>query len=485
MLSVSAAGLLCSGMNIPDPSDSLAFRTVEILWNLLEFGSKQEVANQLNCKECISALKDAFIKQIRDGYSLADRQLRNDLLVISSLVVSLCPTSPFLETGFTRLIVVLATFTEVKSHHELVRSLKLDQSHEDFEFKKLLMNALVLLSSDSASFQIFSEGRVILSLFSFVRANDSSSAVEWSPAQFEELQLQALDTLSAVAPLCLDDYMTCQSNTRLLMLLEWCVGQADYGGHGNSFHGSGGRGNKRSQMRFCLRLIRSMVSVGDDALNQDLVDQGAIGQVVGILLNASTSPDENDSIDVELQCDMLFIVSSLCEVDTHRKELFGSQGVQVLVEYLKRDPDKINSPLGHHRLLLSAVDCVWSAVLGCYLTEQLFLENDGIFHLMDLLEVIIEKVTYLGEILSSGSWICLENNRDYLESCKVGTKSKFHLAFSIFLRNFLVSKKYIFCGLVNYILFRSFFIDHTYVVWIFSGPRACAVVEREEADFSW
>jgi len=36
---------------------------------------------------------------------------------------------------------------------------------------------------------------------------------------------QALDTLSAVAPLCLDDYMTCQSNTRLLMLLEWCVGQ--------------------------------------------------------------------------------------------------------------------------------------------------------------------------------------------------------------------------------------------------------------------
>ena len=37
--------------------------------------------------------------------------------------------------------------------------------------------------------------------------------------------LQALDTLSAVAPLCLDDYMTCQSNTRLLMLLEWCVGQ--------------------------------------------------------------------------------------------------------------------------------------------------------------------------------------------------------------------------------------------------------------------
>ena len=40
---------------------------------------------------------------------------------------------------------------------------------------------------------------------------------------------------------------------------------------------------------------------------------------VGILLNASTSTDENDAIDVEMQCDMLFIVASLCEGDTHRK----------------------------------------------------------------------------------------------------------------------------------------------------------------------
>ena len=66
-----------------------------------------------------------------------------------------------------------------------------------------------------------------------------------------------------------------------LYTVFFCFSLADYGGHGNSFHGSGGRGNKRAQMRFCLRLIRSMVSVGDDGLNQDLVDQGAINQIVG------------------------------------------------------------------------------------------------------------------------------------------------------------------------------------------------------------
>lgn len=40
---------------------------------------------------------------------------------------------------------------------------------------------------------------------------------------------------------------------------------------------------------------------------------------LGILQNASTSTDENDRIDIEMQCDMLFIVSSLCDGDTHRK----------------------------------------------------------------------------------------------------------------------------------------------------------------------
>ena len=31
-------------------------------------------------------------------------------------------------------------------------------------------------------------------------------------------------------------------------------------------------------------------------------------------------------------------------------------------------------------------------MLGCYLTEQLFLVSDGVFHLMDLLEVITSNL---------------------------------------------------------------------------------------------
>lgn len=44
----------------------------------------------------------------------------------------------------------------------------------------------------------------------------------WTSGQQEELQLQALATLSTLAPLMLDDYITCQANTCLLLLLDWC-----------------------------------------------------------------------------------------------------------------------------------------------------------------------------------------------------------------------------------------------------------------------
>jgi len=58
--------------------------------------------------------------------------------------------------------------------------------------------------------------------------------------------------------------------------------QERYLGHGNSFHGAGGRGNKKAQMRYCLRLIRAMVS--NELVAQDMCDQGIISQILSTIL---------------------------------------------------------------------------------------------------------------------------------------------------------------------------------------------------------
>ncbi|KAI8777748.1 cilia- and flagella-associated protein 69 isoform X1 [Biomphalaria glabrata] len=394
MLHVEAGRRICSRLMDTDPSGQLLFRSVDILWNLIENGNKSDLASQLNNMACISQLRDAFVYQMTQGHSHYDRQLRNDLLVIATLVAYQCPKAPFVETGFAKQLTLFATFQEVKSHNALVRHLKLATNHEDFELRKLLFNILVVLSNDKTVISILSEGHLLLALFSFVRANEQKTDPrELSLAQFEEIQLHAMAALCTLCPKMLEDYMTCQGSTRLLLLLEWCVGPEEFSGHGNSFHGTGGRGTKKSQMHYCLRLLRSVASTKDEIILQDMADQGAINQLIGLctkwVLNTAFTQrnDQNDAIEIEMQSDILFILSCLCEQDLHRKELFGIQGVDMVIRYLRTDTRLLSSGLGHHKLLLTSIDCAWCSTVGCYVTEDYFLEKEGVFLLFDLLEV--------------------------------------------------------------------------------------------------
>lgn len=109
-----------------------------------------------------------------------------------------------------------------------------------------------------------------------------------------------MSCLCTLAPLRIEDYTVCQGNTRLLILLEWCIRHGtqpsllsechdqlnvgDFGGHGNSVHGEGGRGNRMAQLRYVLRLILNMCTSGHDIIRQDFTDQGAISLFIGIPL---------------------------------------------------------------------------------------------------------------------------------------------------------------------------------------------------------
>lgn len=53
MVKTQAAGGICAHLNDPDPSGQLLFRSSEILWNLLEKSSKDEVIQQLSNLECL------------------------------------------------------------------------------------------------------------------------------------------------------------------------------------------------------------------------------------------------------------------------------------------------------------------------------------------------------------------------------------------------------------------------------------------------
>ncbi|NXU76996.1 CFA69 protein, partial [Oreotrochilus melanogaster] len=385
MMKAQAASRICLYLNGVDPSGQLVFRSSEILWNLLESTSKEEVVNQLSSLECVHALKDAFVELLMHGFRHCDRQLRNDLLVIATLLAE-NPGAPMIESGFTKLLIVLATFTEVKIPNPLIKGLKLTYSYEDFELKKLLFNLIGVLTKDPCAAQLLNENDVMPALLCYVKPNQKPGFHEWSAAQYEELQLFAIAILASVAPLLVNKYLSCQGNTLLLVFLEWCIGQDPFFGQSNSFHGTRGRGNKLAHMRYSLRVLRAVVSLYDDAVNLNLCDQGAIGQLLDILKYAADkSKEKEDAILLEIQADIFFILSLLCENDLHRKELFSYEGVDILIPFIQMDPKKLHSGLGHNCLLFSALDCLWSCVIGCYVAEDYFLEKHGIFLLLDLL----------------------------------------------------------------------------------------------------
>ncbi|NXM37389.1 CFA69 protein, partial [Oxyruncus cristatus] len=384
MMKAQAASRFCLYLNAADPSGQLVFRSSHILWNLLENTSKEEVVNQLSSLECVHALKEVFVDALH-GFRHCDHQLRNDLLVIATLLAE-NPAVPMIESGFAKLLIVLATFNEVKIPNPLVKGLKLTYSYEDFEMKKLLFNIIGVLSKNPSAAQLLSENDVIPALLYYVKPNQKPGFYDWSAAQYEELQLHAIAVLAAVAHVLIDKYLSCQANTLLLVFLEWCIGQDPFFGQGNSFHGTGGRGNKLAQMRYSLRVLRSVASTYDDAVKLNLCDQGAISQLLDILRYAANrSKGKEDAILLEIQADTLFILSVLCENDLHRKELFSYEGIGILMPFLKMDPKELYSGLGHNYLLFSALDCVWSCVIGCYIAEDHFLEKQGIFLLLDLL----------------------------------------------------------------------------------------------------
>lgn len=53
MLNAECASRLINRMNYPQPNEELLFRSVEILWNLIEFGNRKQVAAQMNSLNAI------------------------------------------------------------------------------------------------------------------------------------------------------------------------------------------------------------------------------------------------------------------------------------------------------------------------------------------------------------------------------------------------------------------------------------------------
>lgn len=71
--------------------------------------------------------------------------------------------------------------------------------------------------------------------------------------------------------------------------------------------------------------------------------------------------------------------------------MFGTEGVDIVLHVMKTDPKNLQRGLGYNVLLFSTLDSIWCCILGCYDSEDYFLEKEGIFLLLDILALNQKK----------------------------------------------------------------------------------------------
>ncbi|UJR26392.1 hypothetical protein I4U23_007724 [Adineta vaga] len=392
MLTHDCINRLVAKMNDTDPAGELLFRTTEVLWNILDLGDEEQISEQLDSRVTISLLQEAFIGQVTQSHSQYHCQLRNDLLIVCSLIISIKPDAPVIETGFAKQLLLLASHPELRSNNPLLKNLKITVSQEDFEFKKLLINIVVLLSRNPVVNDLITNSRVLLGLLSYIeplprKKNQVINTFEWSLSQLEELQLHAIAALSILLPRSLNEYFEYHTSTRLLLFYEWTINDEVFHCQGNGFFGKGGRNNKRSQLKYIMRLFRSVISAKDERVFLDLCDQGMIPLLTGYLKRLiEEKVNQIDYMDIDVLCDGLFILSCLAELDIHRKEIFGSEGIEILIKILVIESSHVCGGLGYYRLLVAAIDCIWCCVVGSVINEDEFIQKQGLFALLDLID---------------------------------------------------------------------------------------------------
>lgn len=374
-------------------------------------------------------------RAIMQAESQAERAARNDALALVALLASDADgMQPLLDEA--HLPETLARFcacADVRMHHPDVRGLRFSNGEEDFELLKLGLVTLCKFAGSETAVAAMASTRIVELILSYLQPDFAAGAEEvaiapansasgarrasstlprrWTLPQFEELQLLALSTLNALLPQLVQSFVEQRGVTKLLSLLYWALdtshmaGQQnearEFRGAGNAFHATGDfshsramRGQaavlnngRRAYAYWALRTLCTLSRGQGDAANvaqQDLIDQGLLQRLQDYLRSAV--PDEADEMFLKVRAEALRLCGALCKGRPEVQLLFGTEGAAVLVPYLRCDPALMEGQAGRKQLQLAALDASWSCLVGCDLTERAFLELQGVFILLDVLE---------------------------------------------------------------------------------------------------
>ena len=338
--------------------------------------SDEDITNKL-----AKSLFDIFLFTLsKTIQSKKQRSRRNDILVILNILVE-SSSSYFVTSGIVNSILLLALQPEDPcfASESMLQNLRIKSNTEDFELKKLCWLFVNKITSNPTALSCISDAKVLKNFFQFINTVNTSGSKRseyfpWTIAQREELEQLALECLANITPVLLEDFIECRGVTLITLFLQ------------NSLENQPiPKSTPSTAIKLALKVIRQIIVLDCEPINTEFVDQGLIQMLL----------DELDSRkqvcltkDLEIKSDLFMILSVLCEYNIDRKDILGESGVQLFIEYLKLCINNTNSSSSTPQqiLIVYVIDCIWACIVGALTVEQLFLENSGLYLLLDALE---------------------------------------------------------------------------------------------------
>eukprot|EP00002_Diphylleia_rotans_P023212 TRINITY_DN4562_c0_g2_i4.p1 TRINITY_DN4562_c0_g2~~TRINITY_DN4562_c0_g2_i4.p1 ORF type:complete len:781 (-),score=150.22 TRINITY_DN4562_c0_g2_i4:939-3281(-) len=377
--------------NFQDASVSM---TIEIVWNL--FDHHHPIRLDFGSKGGIAALKSLFVRCLSDGYRVKDKELRNDVLVLSTLVAQTpSQRQGFLESGFIENILQVCVGGELQRTFEAVKPFALTNSKEDFEMKRLVLFLIQLLCGNEECLEFISSYDVMAVLLMYINhaASNMPHINKYSRPQLQMLQLHALTILDCLIAHSPETYQRLDGNHLLLTYIM-----------------------EHSNDEFRVPAMRLLLHTCHH-FRAELGSEGAVYMMLTLFKDHSNSET--------VRTHAVSIISKLCEGSEQNQNFFGKEGgVNTILAYMNYHPE--SALRLQDTFITCVVDCVWNAVVGHKRNEARFITQQGIDAIFDMLE---NSPDYLKSILL-GCLTDLLKNSQCLEVVHGWKSSKTHMGFA-------------------------------------------------------
>nr|KAJ3420520.1 hypothetical protein HK105_005580 [Polyrhizophydium stewartii] len=382
--------------------DGATFYAIEVLWNLLSSQSAaKDVAQALSTSGHLRVLKELFDDLALNGHRQANKQLRNEILIVLTHVVhhSAASLPLFLEVDLLDSVSLFLTHPELNTVQEVAAPIVLTPGKDDFEFKRLLLTLTRALVAHPPNLAKMLDDQLLGFLMLYLDHQSANPTIAlWNDSQLRGLQVQILGLLSHLIPRISREFRIMDGYKDLMLFLDHTIEQ----GKLLEIARIDVAREYRGVLSAALGVLLSLTEVGPTS-KKTLASLGIFNHLLSepdLCMSPRHPPRESDKSSADLLgepvqptsiwCMSFMICSSLCQGFKANKQVFGeSQGVQKLIPFLKYTSAE---PSERVAVILAVVECIWGSVCGNYVNEDVFFQNEGIFLLLDLLEDAVPKL---------------------------------------------------------------------------------------------